>query len=523
MKFKLLLAGWLLPGMAAFAQPPSFVTDSLDSYVQTGMKEWQVPGLALVIVKDGKVVVMKGYGVKDTASKRPVDEHTLFMIASNTKLFTATALAQLEYDKKLSLDDKITKYYPDYQLYDPTSTQLVSIRDMLCHRIGTKTFQGDFTFWNSLYTREEIMHKMRLLKPIHPFRQDFGYCNSCVMTAGQIIPKVTGEGWDKYVEDSLLSPLRMNETYTSIKKVPSDAGLARPYTTSFSGVLHTVPLDQWDNLGPAAALISNVSDLSHWLMCQLDSGRYEGRRVFPFGVMLRTRDINTILSSRRHVDGATQGGVPTQGDAPRAAEVPTHVSGYALGLEAYDYAGRESLLATGGAGGMVSVVCFIPEEKLGIAILTNNDNQDFFVLLRQQIIDAYFGLPYVNDSEAGFRAIWQGDGGHATDDRWVEGEGEGCCAAVAVGGVCGAYTNPLYGSLDVREPSSGKGLVVTFNGHAHLTARLDYMDNDEWMLTYDNILYRFSTKFKVSGGKVVGLETKESDFVEIHPYEFVKQ
>jgi CubicO group peptidase (beta-lactamase class C family) len=504
MKKCLLLAGCILSIGKIFAQTPSFITDSLDSYVQKGMREWQVPGLAVVIVKDGKVVVMKGYGVKDTTTRQPVDEHTLFMIASNTKLFTATALAQLEYDKKLSLDDKITKYYPDFQLYDPTSTQLVSIRDMLCHRIGTKTFQGDFTFWNSLYTREEIMHKMRLLKPVHPFRQDFGYCNSCVMTAGQIIPKVTSEDWDKYVEDSLLGPMRMNQTYTSILRVPSAVKLAQPYTTSFSGALHTVPLDQWDNLGPAAALISNVSDLSHWLICQLDSGRYDGQQVLPFRVLLRTRDINTVLSSRKRPG------------------VPTHVSGYALGVESYDYAGREVYWHTGGAGGMVSVVCFIPEERLGVAILTNNDNQDFFVLLRQQIIDAYLGLPYVNRGEQGFRGFSKL---MADTLKTIEGwkaRVKGVIPPLPLPAYSGHYTNPLYGSLDIR--GSGKGLTLSFNGHAHLTARLDYMDNDEWMLSYDNILYGiFSTKFTVSGGKVLSLETKESDFVEIDPYVFTRQ
>lgn len=504
MKLKLLLAGCVLSCAAATAQTPSFISESLDSYIQQGMKDWQLPGLALVIVKDGKVVVMKGYGVKDIQSKEPVDENTLFMIASNTKLFTATALAQLEHDKKLSLDDKITKYYPDFQLYDPTSTQLVSIKDMLCHRIGTKTFQGDFTFWNSLLTRDEIMHKMRLLRPIHPFRQDFGYCNSCVMTAGQIIPKVTGENWDKYVEDSLLMPNRMNHTYTSITRVPAGVRLAQPYTTSFSGELHTVPLDQWDNLGPAAALISNVSDLSHWLMCQLDSGRYDGERVLPFSVLLRTRDINTILSSRKR------------------AGVPTHVSGYALGLESYDYAGREVYWHTGGAGGMVSVVCFIPEEKLGIAILTNNDNQDLYILLRQQIIDAYFGLPYQNRSEEGFRRFSRRMADTLQTISGWKARVAGNAPPLPLSAYAGHYTHPLYGSLDIRV--AGKGLALKFNGHAHLTARLDYMDNDEWMLSYDNILYGiFSTKFKVAGGKVVSLETKESDFVEIDPYTFVKE
>lgn len=508
MKFKLLLAVWLLSGSGLFAQTPSqtpsFITDSLDGYIQQGMKDWQVPGLSLVIVKDGKIVTLKGYGVKDIQTGQPVDENTLFMIASNTKLFTATALAQLEYDKKLSLDDKLTKYFPDFQLYDPTSTQLVSIKDILSHRIGTKTFQGDFTFWNSKYTREEIMHKMRLLKPIHPFRQDFGYCNSCVMTAGQVIPKVTGKEWSVYVEDSLLHPLQMNHTYTSITRVPQDTRLAQPYTTSFSGALHTVPLDQWDNLGPAAALISNVSDLSHWLLCQLDSGRYDGHTVVPFAAMQRTRDINTILSSRKR------------------GNVPTHVNGYALGLESYDYDGREVFWHTGGAGGMVSVVCFIPEEKLGIAILTNNDNQDFFVLLRQQIIDAYLGMPYHNHSQIGFQRFSKVMKDTLKTIAGWKDRVKGAATALPQASYCGHYTHPLYGSLDIRLKE--KGLAITFNGHANLGATLDYMDNDEWLLQYDNILYGiYSVKFTLKGGKVVSLETKQSDFVEYDPYTFVKE
>lgn len=504
MKAKLLLAFFLLPAAAVFSQSPSFISDSLDGYIRKGMKDWQVPGLAIVIVKDGKLVVLKGYGVKDVPSGTPVDEHTLFMIASNTKLFTSTALAQLEYDKKLSLDDKITKYYPDFQLYEPTSTKLVSIKDMLSHRIGTKTFQGDFTFWNSQYTRDEIMHKMRLLKPIHPFRQDFGYCNSCVMTAGQVIPKVTGKAWAEYIEDSLLQPLQMNHTYTGITKVPRDVKLAQPYTTSFSGVLHTVPLDQWDNLGPAAALISNVDDLSHWLLCQLDSGRYNGQSVIPFEAIQRTRDINTVLSSRKRAHGMT------------------HVAGYALGLETYDYAGREVYMHTGGAGGMVSVVCFVPEENLGLAILTNNDNQDLFVLLRQQILDAYLGLPYRNYSEMGisnFGKVMQDT--LKTIDGWKE-RVKGVAPELKMEAYCGHYTNPLYGSLDIRQ--NGKGLAVKFNGHAALSATLDYLDNGEWLLRYDNILYGiYTTTFKIAGGKVVSLETKQSDFVEYDPYTFTKE
>lgn len=174
---------------AVNAQAPSFIQDSLDRYINQGIKDWDIPGLSIVIVKDGKVAFIKGYGVKSLDSRSPVDENTLFMIASNTKLFTATSLAMLENKGKLSLNDHVLKYFPDYKLYDPLITEQVTLRDLLSHRIGTKTFQGDFTFYNTAISREEVMKRMRYLKPSQIFRQDFGYCNSCFLTAGQVIPK----------------------------------------------------------------------------------------------------------------------------------------------------------------------------------------------------------------------------------------------------------------------------------------------------------------------------------------------
>ncbi|HEY6899473.1 MAG TPA: serine hydrolase, partial [Puia sp.] len=445
-----------------------------------------------------------GYGVKDIESKEAVDENTLFMIASNTKLFTGTALAQLEYDHKLNLDDRVTKYLTGFRIYDSVSSQLVSIRDLLSHRIGTETFQGDFTFWNSNLSREEIIRRIRLLKPSYPFRQTFGYCNSCFLTAGQVIPRVTGKAWEEYVQDSLLTPLQMTHTYTSLRLVPSSVSLPKAYTTAFSGELHTVPLDHWDNLGPAADLISNVSDLSHWLLLQLDSGRYDGRRVLPFSVLQKTRDINTVISSRRSLS------------------VPTHISGYGLGVEVEDYNGRQAYWHTGGAAGMVSVLTFVPEEKLGLAILTNQDNQSFFVLLRHQILDAYLGVPYRNRSQSAlprFQRIMADT--MATINGW-KARVKGGTVPMGLDAYCGHYTHPIYGSLDIRR--EGGRLAVTFNSHSNLTAKLDYMDNGEWLLQYDNIEYGiFSTKFEINGGKVTGLETKQSDFVEQDGYKFRKQ
>jgi CubicO group peptidase (beta-lactamase class C family) len=493
----------LLPVATLFAQP-AFITDSIDSYIAQGMKDWQVPGMALVIVKDGKIVLQKGYGVKDIVSKDPVTENTLFMIASNTKLFTATSLAQLEYDKKLSLDDRFSKYFPDFRLYEPTTTELLTIKDLLCHRIGTKTFQGDFTFWNSHLSRDQIMQKMRLLKPSMAFRDNFGYCNSCFLSAGQVIPRVTGRQWEDYVLDSILTPLQMHSTYTSMKKIPDVSAIAKAYTTSYTNTLQPVPLDQWDNLGPAASILSNVSDLAHWLMFQLDSGKYAGQQIMPFKILQRTRDINTIVSSRR------------------SWYTPTHITGYGLGLFVSDYAGRQVYWHTGGAAGMVSIVSFIPEERLGIAILTNNDNQALFIALRNQVMDAYFHNATFNRSKMQF----MGQDRETKDsirviDGWRQ-RVKGQAPPLPLPAYAGHYINPLYGSMDIRVKDGHLALV--FNGHDHLTAIMDYMDNGDWLLRYDNIEYGiFTTQFNTDNGKVISVVTKENEFVEEDPYTFTKE
>ena len=150
--------------VSLFAQTPSFITDSLDSYIQRGMTQWQIPGLAIAIVKDGKVIVKKGYGVLEIGKPDRVDENTLFMIASNSKLFTATSLAKLDFEKKLSLNDKVTKWIPGFTLENKAAGEQAIIKDLLCHRIGFKTFQGDFTYWTSNLTRSEVIEKMGHIK-----------------------------------------------------------------------------------------------------------------------------------------------------------------------------------------------------------------------------------------------------------------------------------------------------------------------------------------------------------------------
>jgi CubicO group peptidase (beta-lactamase class C family) len=503
------VALWLLLCSLATANAqsttPSFITDSLDRYINQGLKDWNIPGLSIAIVKDGKTVVMKGFGVRDVESQEAVNENTLFMIASNSKLFTGTALAQLNYNKKLSIDDKVSKYIKGYSLFDKNTTDLVTIRDLLSHRLGTKTFQGDFVFWNSNLGRREIINKMKLLKPNGIFRQTYGYCNSCFVTAGEIIPVVSGKPWEVYIYDSLIVPLGMKNTHTLANGIGERPNASKPYTTSFTGKLTKLPYDNVDNLGAAASIVSNVKDLSQWLMMQLDSGRFEGKRVLPWPVLQKTREINTITRSNR------------------STIYPIHFQGYGLGVFMADYNGKQIYFHTGGADGFVTNTCFVPEEKLGITILTNNDNQNFYEALRYQILDAYLGVPYIDRSKAMLPGFIKEQNESIKSTKALQARVKGSKPTLELNEYVGRYENEIYGPVTIEKDKKGNGLEINFKGHTNLKASLQFMDKDEWLLTYNNIAFGiFAVKFKILNKKVYSIELKVNDFIDYDSYAFIK-
>ena len=485
------------------AQVPSFISDSLDSYIERGMKQWQIPGLAIAIVKDGKVVLSKGYGVRELGKEDKVDENTLFIIASNSKLFTGTSLAKLDYEKKLSLNDKVTQYIPWFKLYDSASTKLVNIKDMLCHRLGTKTFQGDFTFWDSNLPKDSIIWKMRYLKPAGQFRQDYGYCNAGFLVAGQVLEKVTGQRWEDYVQQNILTPLGMSNTFMNTAGITQRNNIALPHNNLYSS-LTKLRFDNVDNLGPATSMVSNVKDLTKWLMLQLDSGRYEGKQILPWEVLQKTRDINILTGSRK------------------STVYPTHFRGYGLGVYATDYNGKQVYWHTGGAFGHVTNVCFVPEENLGITILTNNDNQSFFEALRYQILDAYLNVAYTDRSKFqwGFYAQNKKDVDvqlSALQSR-VEKKNQ---PVIKLEDFTGDYFNTVYGKISISK--SENMLICRFQHHPELIGYMQYMDNNEFRVTYSNIGYGiYPAKFSLQGGKPVAVEIKSNDFVESDAYLFVK-
>ena len=361
------------------AQQPAFITDSLDIYANREMKAWDVPGMAVTIVKDGKIVVSKCYGVRKAGTKDPVNEETLFQIASNSKAFTATALAILDFEKNLSLDDTVRRWIPGFRMNDPYVSAHVTIRDMLCNRVGLSTFQGDMLHWNTKLSREELINHQWLHQPQFSFRAKYGYYNMGFVIAGDIIKHVSGLTWEQFVEQRFLNPLKMTRTSVSVKVIREDKNAAAPHSR-WEGKQVVVPYDDIDNIGPAASINSCVKDLAKWLQCQLDSGKYNGQQVVPFLALQETRKPQTIMPN------------------PSALFPGMHFQAYGLGWQMADFYGKKIYYHGGAADGFLTHTCFIPELNLGFAILTNTDYNSLYVALRYQILDAYVGNPYRNYS-----------------------------------------------------------------------------------------------------------------------------
>jgi CubicO group peptidase (beta-lactamase class C family) len=482
---------------------PSFVKDSLDSYVNKALADWQIPGVSVCIVKNGKVVVMKGYGVKEAGTTDKVDENTLFMIGSNSKAFTATALAMLDADKKLSLDDKVQKWLPDFKLYDPWVAKETNIRDLLCHRLGFETFQGDFMYFDSDLTTAEVREKMGKLKPMYGFRSKWGYTNCAFMTAGEIIPKVTGKTWAEFITDSIFKPLGMNNSLALSKDIQTASNKCAAHTVVM-GELKKIPYGNIDNLAPAGSISSSVNDMSKWVMMQLNNGKLNDKKIIPASAIAQTRTPHSILGNGGHMFNKA------------------HFNLYGLGWFLEEYAGRKIVAHTGGVNGFVTSVCLIPEEKLGIIVFTNTDANSFYEALRNEIQDAYLGLPYRNYSKVylGFQQADEEEKAkqykEIRDSIAMNPKTELPLTAYA-----GEYMHDVYGKMNIKM-EDGK-LIMRFEHHKGRWGTLEPLGGNRFFCTYNDPLYGMKKlDFTVANKKVKSLTVKVADFVEFTPYEFIK-
>ncbi|MBK0380255.1 serine hydrolase [Mucilaginibacter segetis] len=481
-----------------------FITDSLDNYINRALTNWRIPGAAVCIVKDNKVVMMKGYGIKELGIQNKVDENTLFMIGSNTKAFTATALAMLQAEGKLSLDDKVTKYLPEFKLDNKLAGEQAIIRDLLCHRLGFQTFQGDFTFYNTDLTRQQIIEKMAKVKAVYPFRTKWGYTNSAFLTAGQIIPKVTDQTWEQYLKLHIFAPLGMGNTLALTADMPKSINRTVPHTL-VNGRLTAIPYCNIDGLAPAGSISSSVNDMSKWVLALLNNGKVGTRQVIPAEAISATREPQDIVGSVGHLNGET------------------NYELYGLGWFLQDYSGHRLVMHDGGVNGYVSSVTLVPKEHLGIIILTNTDQNALYEALRWEILDAYFKLKYRNYSDT-YLSYFKANANNEmqADKKLRDTVASNPQPALPSGMYTGKYINDLYGNLTITQGEQND-LEIRFEHHPRMFAKLQPLGGNRFYVTFSDPVYGKAVfPFTVQNGKVTGVRVKVADFVEYTPYDFKK-
>jgi len=369
--------------LVSFAFQVSFgqlSSEQVDALLKQSVAKFKVAGVAVGIVKDGKIVYAKGFGVKSIKNNSPVDEHTNFAIASNSKAFTALALALLAEDGKLKWTDKVKDHLPEFKMYDSYVTENFLIEDLLTHRSGLGLGVGDLMFFpdGADFTMKDLLPVFQHFKQTSQFRTKYDYDNLLYIVAGEIVKRVAGMSFEDFITKRILTPLKMDRTAASIDRIKDPNNLAVPHSDE-SGKLQQ--LEHYKEMINAAAggIHSNVADMSKWMLAHLNQGKYgEGLKETLFTTQSQRKmwKIHTVL------------------DADPDPRYNSHFSGYGLGFRLSDKKGNLVVDHTGGLPGMASKVTMIPDLNLGVVVLTNTtmDGAGVFSAVTNTIVDSYLGL-----------------------------------------------------------------------------------------------------------------------------------
>jgi CubicO group peptidase (beta-lactamase class C family) len=454
------------------AQAPTSSPPDLDGYVARVMQAFEVPGVAVAIVHGGQVVVAKGYGVRRLGDGAPVDARTLFGIASNTKLFTATALGLLVEEGKLEWDAPVIRYLPGFQMWDPFVTRELTVRDLLVHRSGLGLGAGDLLWWPaSTYDRKEITRRLRFIKPATSFRSAYAYDNVLYLVAGEVIEAVSGRTWEDFVEARILARAGMTGSNVRHSAANAQGNVAVPHARVEGIVRPIKPFDS-DNTNPAGGINSSAADMGKWLQVQLAHGRLsDGSQLFSENTW---RELTTMVTPR-----------PLANPPPELAAQRQNFRGYALGLDVADYRGRRLLMHTGGLPGYVSRVMMVPELDLGIAVLTNQEAGRAFDAIAYQIVDHYLGDGTTDWLDA-YRKVEarQGAAFAATESKTASARNAASRPSLPLKGYAGLYTDAWYGDVAVEQ--QGSALRIRFMRTPSLTGTLEHWHYDTFVARWDD-------------------------------------
>jgi CubicO group peptidase (beta-lactamase class C family) len=477
----------LIVSALSAAQAQRAPLQGYDAYITKAMLDWKVPGLAIAVVKNDSVVFIKGYGTRTLGAQQPVDEHTLFAIGSVSKAFTATLVAMLVDEGKMRWDDAATTYLPALEMYDPYVARELTVRDLLTHRSGLA--RGDLMWYATDYDRDEILRRVRFLKPSWSMRARYGYQNIMYLAAGQAVAKVAGKPWDDVVRERIFTPLGMNETNTSTRALARLANVATPHQ-DIDDTLRAIPWHNIDNIAPAGSINSTVSDMAKWIRFHLAQGKVGDKSLVGVAALSETQSPQVVT--------------PLSADSKQINPY-THLGSYGMGWVIQDYRGREIRQHGGNIDGMSALAAVIPEEKLGIVVLTNANGSPMPSIASYRAIDALLAQP-ARDWSAEYMKVRTKNLARAkeTEQKKLAQRATGTKPSLSLDKYVGVYVDSMYGDVQIKQ--SGERLLASYG--TMFDGELEHWHYDTFRATWKarNMGKSFMTFALDSDGKVRGLE-----------------
>lgn len=457
--------------VAALFASPTYAQDPLrgfDEYVEDVLESFEVPGAAVAIVRDREVLLQKGYGVRALGEPTPVDETTRFGIASNTKAFTATALGLLVESGRLEWDTPVIEILPWFQLSDPYVTRELTVLDLLVHRSGLGLGAGDLLFWPpTTYDRAEIARRLRYLPLETSFRSAYAYDNVLYLVAGEVIEAASGISWESFITERLLEPVGMDNSNARLSTADDVGNIAGTHAR-IEGVVRGIAPFAADNTNPAGGINSNAQDMARWMIVQLDSGRVAatGERVF------------SPRTTRALWNPVTP--IPFGDPPPGMEALRRNFNFYALGFSIRDYRGLKMVTHTGGLPGYVSMLAMIPEKKIGVTVLTNQESGAAFSAIVYHALDALLGFDDTDWLQAYKRLVANATSDDAKAVRRIEANRDSTSGpSLDLNQYAGAYEDAWYGPVTIEEQDGE--LSIRFEHSRQLVGSLEHWQHDTFV------------------------------------------
>jgi CubicO group peptidase (beta-lactamase class C family) len=468
----------------------------LDEYITSGIEAWKIPGLSIVVVKDGEVVHAKGYGVLKAGEPEKVNEDTIFAIGSASKAFTSIAIGTLVDLGKVKWDDRVVDHWPDFKMSDPWVTNEIRVSDLLANHSGLSEVAEDI-WYGTGYDRQELIRRLADIPITQGFRYKFQYRNLMFLTAGELIPRLIGASWDDYVTTTLFEPLDMDRTTTGLAGIENQSNVAQPHLIDYEGNPVSIPYRDIDNVGPAGSIMSTARSMGNWVRMLTDDAVFNGKPV------LSPETFAFIIRSQTPVDTVGPGGEPLS--------PPAELRSYALAWVTESYHGTRLVWHNGSIDGMSAWVGMAPDLRLGVAILSNLDDANLRNAIFYRIVDSYTGneLTDLGPDLLEKRDVVL-DYRNQAELRWQELNDTPVTPALPLEDYAGKYSNLNFGDVEI----SVEGDQLVYRRTPTMLADLRCEEDDVFLGKFRGVPEdlrggKVEVAFQVEGGRVTGFAEED--------------